>query len=218
MEDEEQLRVELVRQAQRLQPLGLVTGTSGNLSVRCQHNGQPGMLITPSGIDYEALDPQDMVFVHDNGNYQHALAPSSEWQMHRCVYATRPEAQAVVHAHPTYATVLAIRGQAIPALHYMVAAAGGPDIRCAPYHTYGTDALSQAVVQALHGRKACLLANHGLLAFEVTLAKAMWLAVEVETLARQYVLCLLLGGPTLLSGAEIETVLDKFSRYGLKTQ
>lgn len=205
------LRAQLVRQARRLVPLGLATGTSGNLSVRVAG----GMLITPSGQDYETLAPQDMVFVDDAGRWQHRLAPSSEWRMHQAVYQARPEAAAVVHGHPPYATVLAIRGQEIPPLHYMIAAAGGPTIRCAPYHTYGSEALSRAAVAALEGRKACLLANHGLLAFERDLARAMWLAREVETLAQQYVMCLPLGGPVLLDEAEIARVVDQFSRYGL---
>ena len=212
--DDSALRSSLVREARRLQPLDLVSGTSGNLSVRVDG----GMLITPSGIAYEMLQPEDMVFVNDRGQWQHALDPSSEWQMHLAVYQAREEASAVVHAHPTYSTVLAIRGMEIPALHYMIAAAGGAPVRCAPYHTYGTEALSQAAVKAMEGRKACLLANHGILCFEANLAKAMWLAVELETLARQYVMSLLLGGPNLLPDAEIETVVGKFSRYGLKAK
>ncbi|WP_088278847.1 class II aldolase/adducin family protein [Ideonella sp. A 288] len=210
---ESALREQLVRQAQRLVPLGLATGTSGNLSVRVDG----GMLVTPSGIGYETLRPEDMVRVHDDGSWQHALDPSSEWRMHQAIYQARPEAGAVVHGHPTYATVLAIRGEEIPALHYMIAAAGGAPIRCAPYHTYGTEALSQAAVAALDGRKACLLAHHGLLAFERDLDKAMWLAREVETLAQQQVMCLMLGGtPRLLPAAEIDTVVAKFANYGLK--
>ena len=209
---EQALREQLVHEARRIETKGLATGTSGNLSVRFG----AGMLITPSGQVYETLRPEDIVFVHDDGSFQHALAPSSEWRMHRDVYRARPEAQAVVHAHPTYSTALAIRGMEIPALHYMVAAAGGPNIRCAPYHTYGSEALSQSALQALAGRKACLLANHGLLAFEASLVKAMWLAVEVETLARQYVISLTLGGPVLLGDDEIHKVVGLFANYGLK--
>ena len=212
--DQAGAREQLVREAQRLVPLGLASGTSGNLSVRVDG----GMLITPSGIAYETLQPEDIVLVDDAGRWQHALDPSSEWLMHRAVYRARPEAGAVVHGHPTYATVLAIRGMEIPPLHYMIAAAGGPTIRCAPYHTYGSQALSDAAIAALVGRKACLLANHGLLVFERDLPRAMWLAREVETLAQQYVMSLTLGGPKLLSEAEIATVVDKFSRYGLKTR
>jgi L-fuculose-phosphate aldolase len=208
------LEQQLVNAARRLVPLGLATGTSGNLSVRVDG----GMLITPSGIAYERLRREDIVFVDDAGRWKHALDPSSEWRMHRAVYSARPEAGAVAHGHPTYATVLAIRGTEIPPLHYMIAAAGGATIRCAPYHTYGSQALSEAAVAALEGRKACLLANHGLLVFERDLARAMWLAREVETLAQQYVMSLTLGGPTLLAEAEIAVVVDKFSRYGLKAR
>jgi L-fuculose-phosphate aldolase len=211
---EPRLREQLVREARRLQPLGLATGTSGNLSVRVDG----GMLITPSGIAYDTLQPEDMVFVRDDGQWQHVLDPSSEWLMHRAVYQARPEAGAVVHGHPTWATVLAIRGQEIPPLHYMIAAAGGAPIRCAPYHTYGSQALSDAAIEALAGRKACLLANHGLLVFERDLERAMWLAVEVETLAQQTVMSQLLGGPVLLPLDEIDKVVDKFSRYGLKSK
>lgn len=207
-------REQLVQEARRLIPLGLATGSSGNLSVRVAG----GLLITPSGIAYDTLQAEDMVFVGDDGRWQHALDPSSEWRMHQAVYRARPEAGAVVHGHPTYATVLAIRRQEIPPLHYMIAAAGGPTIRCAPYHTYGSEALSLAAVVALQDRKACLLANHGLLAFERDLPRAMWLAREVETLAQQYVMSLHLGGPVLLEDAEIAVVVDKFSRYGLKSK
>lgn len=219
------LRRQLVQHANRLQPLGLATGTSGNLSVRIRLDGDgggDGMLITPSGIAYDTLQPEDMVVVRFTGpgtaDWQHALDPSSEWAMHQAVYQARPEAGAVVHGHPTYATVLAIQGLEIPALHYMIAAAGGAPIRCAPYATYGTPELSRAAVAALAGRKACLLAHHGLLAFERDLAKAMWLAGEVETLAQQTVMCRALGGPRVLPAAEIDVVVDKFSRYGLKSR
>ena len=220
--DHADLRAQLVHQAQRLQPLGLATGTSGNLSVRIDIGALGGMLITPSGIAYDTLQPADMVAVEFTGpgtaRWQHPLDPSSEWLMHQAVYQARPEAGAVVHGHPTYATVLAIQGLEIPPLHYMIAAAGGAPIRCAPYFTYGTAELSQAAVAALEGRKACLLAHHGLLAFERDLARAMWLAGEVETLAQQTVMCLQLGGPKLLALAEIDVVVGKFSRYGLKAR
>jgi L-fuculose-phosphate aldolase len=215
-------RAALVREANRLQPLGLATGTSGNLSVRITMDGADGMLITPSGIAYDTLRPEDIVPVEFTGpgtaRWHHPLDPSSEWLMHQAVYQARPEAGAVVHGHPTYATVLAIQGLEIGPLHYMIAAAGGAPIRCAPYFTYGTPELSQAAVAALDGRKACLLAHHGLLAFERDLARAMWLAGEVETLAQQTVMCLQLGGPKWLPLSEIDRVVDKFSRYGLKAK
>jgi L-fuculose-phosphate aldolase len=211
-------RAALVREANRLRPLGLATGTSGNLSVRVDG----GMLITPSGIAYDTLTPVDIVPVRFTGpgtaDWNHPLDPSSEWLMHQAVYQARPEAGAVVHGHPTYATVLAIQGLEIGPLHYMIAAAGGAPIRCAPYFTFGTAELSQAAVAALEGRKACLLAHHGLLAFERDLARAMWLAGEVETLAQQTFMCLQLGGPKLLPLPEIDRVVGKFSGYGQKTR
>lgn len=221
--DHSDARHQLVHHARRLLPLGLATGSSGNLSVRLPTLGPSGgMLVTPSGIAYETLAPEDMVPVQFTGpgaaRWCHALAPSSEWLMHQAVYQARPEAGAVVHGHPTYATVLAIQGLPIGPLHYMIAAAGGPSIRCAPYFTFGTAELSQAAVAALEGRKACLLAHHGLLAFERNLARAMWLAREVETLAQQTVMCLALGGPRLLPEAEIAVVVDKFSHYGLQAK
>ncbi len=208
------LRQEIIRNCLKLNASALSQGTSGNLSIR----SGDGMLITPSGVPYEALQPQDIVFLSTNGSYDHRLPPSSEWRFHRDIYLAKPEVGAVVHAHPTYCTVLAIRGMAIPALHYMVAVGGGNDIRCAPYHTYGTAELSAAAVAALEGRSACLLANHGMIATGPDMAKAMWLAVEVETLARQYVYALMLGGPNLLSDDEITRVVEKFKGYGLRQE
>lgn len=216
--DELTVRQQLVDASRQLQPRGLSAGTSGNLSVRWQQQGVAGMLITPSGIAYDTLVAEDIVFVDERGTYQHRLQPSSEWLMHLDVYRTRTEAQAVVHGHPRYGTVLAIRGMGIPPLHYMVAAAGGPDIRCATYATFGTPELSQAALQALEGRKACLLGNHGCLVFEASLSKAMWLAGEVETLAQQYVMSLLLGGSVLLPEDEIARVQAKFANYGLRSK
>lgn len=189
---------------------GLTQGTSGNIGVRWRD----GLLVTPSGVPYDAMAPKDMVFVGPDGRTKGRLAPSSEWRIHADVLAARPELGAVVHAHPTYATALAMHGRAIPAAHYMIAAAGGPTIRCAPYATYGTQDLSDHAVEALAGRTACLLANHGLLAAGPTLQRALWLAVEVETLARQYVVALQLGEPAILPDDEIARVVEKFKSYG----
>lgn len=222
------LRHALVHEAQRLVPLGLASGTSGNLSVRITlADGADAMLITPSGMPYETLQPGHMVPVRFTGagtaDWPAAQLPSSEWLMHLALYQARPEAGAVVHGHPTHTTVLAIQGLDIPAIHYMIAAAGGPSIRCAPYRTYGTAELSQVAVAALDGRKACLLAHHGLLAFERDLAKAMWLAREVETLAQQYLAALQLAAATgtrvsLLADDEIARVVEKFKGYGLNAR
>lgn len=222
------LRQALVQQANRLVPLGLASGTSGNLSVRVTlQDGADGMLITPSGMPYEMLRPEHIVPVRFSGagtaDWPADQLPSSEWLMHQAVYQARPEAGAVVHGHPTHATVLAIQGQHIPAIHYMIAAAGGPSVRCAPYRTYGTAELSQVALQALDGRKACLLAHHGLLAFERDLAKAMWLAREVETLAQQYLAALQLAAASgstvaVLPDDEIARVVEKFKGYGLNAR
>jgi L-fuculose-phosphate aldolase len=208
------LRQEIIDHCLKLNSSGLSQGTSGNISVR---SGE-GMLITPSGIAYEQLQPGDIVYMSLDGTYQHRLACSSEWRFHRDIYVARPETKAVVHAHPIYCTALAMRRMEIPAAHYMVAVAGGNSIRCAAYHTYGTQELSNAALQALQGRSACLLANHGMIATGPNLAKAMWLAVEVETLAHQYACSLLLGGPALLSDDEMARVVEKFRSYGLKSK
>lgn len=212
MSTETDLRRELIAQALKMNASGLNQGTSGNLSVRWGD----GLLVTPSGVAYDELAPEDIVAMRMDGHWQHRLAPSSEWRIHRDLYAARPDVHAVVHAHPVHCTALAMRGMEIPAAHYMVAISGGPNIRCAPYHTYGTQALSDAALQALQGRSCCLLANHGMLATGPTLKKAMWVAVEMEALARQYILALQLGGPNILPDDEIAVVVEKFKGYGLK--
>ncbi|WP_018877391.1 class II aldolase/adducin family protein [Thioalkalivibrio sp. ALE28] len=189
---------------------GLNQGTSGNISVRLGD----GMLITPSGVPYEALRPEDLVYVDAAGRWDPQRKPSSEWHFHRAILQARPELGAVVHVHSVYASVVAIQGRDIPALHYMIAAAGGSSIRCAPYATFGTEALSRLAVEALEDRTACLLANHGMIATGPDLERALWLTEEVELLARQYVLSLQIGGPTLLDDAEMDRVLEKFRHYG----
>ncbi|WP_026280843.1 MULTISPECIES: L-fuculose-phosphate aldolase [unclassified Thioalkalivibrio] len=189
---------------------GLNQGTSGNISVRLGD----GMLITPSGVPYEALRPEDLVYVDAAGRWDPQRKPSSEWHFHRAILQARPELGAVVHVHSVYASVVAIQGRDIPALHYMIAAAGGNSIRCAPYATFGTEALSRLAVEALEDRTACLLANHGMIATGPDLERALWLTEEVELLARQYVLSLQIGGPALLDDAEMDRVLEKFRHYG----
>jgi L-fuculose-phosphate aldolase len=191
--------------------LGINQGTSGNISVR---HGD-GLLITPTSMPYDAMTPEQIVFMDMNGAFADGARPSSEWRFHLDILQARPEVDAVVHAHPTHCTILAIMGLEIPAIHYMIAAAGGADIRCAPYATYGTPELSAHAVTALEGRLACLLAHHGMIAIGPSLAKALWLAVEVETLARQYHGCLQIGKPPLLSSGEIERVRAKMAGYGL---
>ena len=206
------VRQELIENCLKMNATGLNQGTSGNLSVR--HDG--GFLITPSGIAYDELSPGDIVHVRMDGTWRHPLAPSSEWRIHRDILAAKPEVNAVVHAHPPYCTTLAIRHMAIPALHYMIAVSGGDTIPCAAYATFGTEELSRNVVEALADRTACLLANHGMIAIGPSLAKAMWLAMEVETLARQYFNTLLIGGPNILPSDEIARVIGKFAGYGVR--
>ncbi len=190
--------------------LGINQGTSGNISVR----HEDGLLITPTSIPYEDLAPEDIVRLSADGTPEGRHLPSSEWRFHRDILRDRPDVNAVVHAHPTYATILAIMGLEIPPIHYMVAVAGGATIRCAPYAIFGSEELSQNAVAALEGRQACLLEHHGAIAVGPSLAKAMWLAVEVETLARQYHGCLQLGKPPLLSEAQIAAVSAKLGTYG----
>lgn len=206
----------LVDTARQMNACGLNQGTSGNLSARFGE----GLLITPSGIDYARMRPADIVHIRLDGSAAEAgqLLPSSEWRMHADIYAAREEAGAVVHAHPTYATAIACRREGIPAFHYMVAVAGGADIRCADYATFGTGALSESMLAALAGRKACLLANHGLIGFGPDPERALALAVEVEALARQYHLARQGGDPVLLSEAEMAEVLEKFKTYGKQSR
>ncbi len=191
---------------------GLNQGTSGNISARW---GQ-AMLITPSGVPYERMEPgmlAAMPLDGAEGAWQGPCRPSTEWRFHRDILATRPEAGAVVHTHSPHATALAMTRRGVPAAHYMVAAFGGP-VRCADYATFGTEALSRAALTALEGRQACLLANHGAIALGRDLDDAMRLAVELEALARQYVLSLAIGGPVLLGEAEMEAVARAFAGYG----
>jgi L-fuculose-phosphate aldolase len=194
---------------------GLNQGTSGNISVR--HDDT--MLISPSGVPYEQLEPEDIVAMTLTGEYGSYLAtganvPSSEWRFHLDIMRARPDVGAIVHTHSLYATTLGCCRKDIPAVHYMIAAAGGPTIRCGAYATYGTAELSQAALAALEGRTCCLLANHGMIATGPDLAKARWLAVELETIAKQYYLTLCIGGPVLLGDAEIAHVQERFKSYG----
>ncbi len=189
---------------------GINQGTSGNISVR----SDDGILITPTSLPYEQMQPSDIVWMGFDGRTEGKRAPSTEWRIHLDIMKARPDVWAIVHAHPIACTTLAIMGKPIPALHYMIAVAGGHDIRCADYATFGTEELSKQTLSALDQRKACLMAHHGMISTGPTLDKAMWLAVEVETLARQYLGCLPFGEPPLLSIKEIDNVRARMENYG----
>jgi len=208
--DETRKRQAIIDACRRMNALGINQGTSGNISVR---HGE-GLLITPTSVPYESMTPDQIVFMALDGSHAKTQKPSSEWRFHLDILRSRSEVEAVVHAHPTYCTILAIMGLEIPPIHYMIAVAGGDNIRCAPYATFGTPELSMHALKALEGRQACLLDHHGMIAVGPSLAKAMWLAVEVETLARQYHGCLQIGRPPLLPADEIERVRQKMADYG----
>jgi L-fuculose-phosphate aldolase len=207
---EREKRQSIIDACRSMNALGINQGTSGNISLR--HD--TGLLITPTSVPYETMQPEQIVFMDLDGSFDPAQRPSSEWRFHLDILKARPEVDAVVHAHPPYSTILAIMGLEIPPVHYMIAVAGGDTIRCAPYATFGTQELSEHAVKALEDRLACLLEHHGMIAVGPSLSKAMWLAVEVETLARQYHGCLQIGTPRLLSKAEIKNVLGRIAGYG----
>lgn len=211
----ETLRAELVACARELDATGLNRGSSGNLSAR---HGD-AMLITPSGIPAKALKPDMLALMpldRADDYWEGPLKPSTEWRFHRDLLRARPEFHAVVHTHSPFATILSIARKPIPAIHYMMAAFGGQDIRCSDYATYGTAALSARVVQAMAGRMGCLMANHGMLTAGPTLARATWLAHELEALAHQYVHVLQIGGGHILSDAELAEAAKGFATYGVQ--
>lgn len=204
------LREAIIATCLKMNALGINQGKAGNVSARIAG----GFLITPTGIPYEDTRREQIVAMRADGGHDGVAQPSSEWRFHRDLYAARGEFQAIVHTHSSFATSLACLGMPIPAFHYMVACAGGADIRCAPYATFGGQALSDHAVSAMAGRRACLLAQHGMIAAGDTLESALALAVEVETLARMYWQALQIREPDLLSEAEMERVLEKFKSYG----
>ena len=206
----EKLRKDIVAACLDMNRRGINQGTSGNISIR---HGD-GLLITPTSTPYETMRPEQIVHIGLDGSHDPAQRPSSEWRFHRDILKVRPDIEAVVHAHPAYCTALAIMGMEIPPVHYMVACAGGDTIRCAPYATFGTQELSDHAVRALEDRLACLLAHHGMIAVGPSLSRALWLAVEVETLARQYHAALQIGKPPLLPKEEIEKVRTRMAGYG----
>jgi len=207
---DEALRVELIDSCREMNRRGITRGTSGNISVR----SGDGFLISPTGIAYDDLTPDLIVHMQMDGTFAGEVLPSSEWRFHRDVLQQRPEFNAVVHTHSIHATAMAIMGLDIPAIHYSIAAVGGPDIRCARYATFGSQELAEAALDALRDRWACLLAHHGVITAHSTIARALSLAVLVEELATQYLLCRSFGEPPVLGGREIDRVLKKYISYG----
>jgi L-fuculose-phosphate aldolase len=213
--DELETRRAIISQCLFMNASGLNQGNAGNISVRFGER----MLITPTSIPYEEMTPDMIASMPIEGEYgawDGPKKPSSEWRFHLDIMKMRPDVGSVVHTHATFSTILAIARKPIPACHYMVAAFGGEDVRVAGYARYGTKALSEQVLKALKGRNGCLMANHGMLAVGSSLKKAMWRAVELETIAKQYYHALLIGGPVILSSAEIAETMESFSTYGLQ--
>lgn len=208
------LRQQLIDAAIRVADRGLNNGTSGNLSVRAVEDGEPGFLITPTSTPYQDLKPEDIVFIDLSGSYEgrhnNRLKPSTEWRFHLDIYNTHPAAGAVLHAHSRFASSLSCLRRDIPAFHYMIALFGGDTLRCAEYATFGTQALSDNALRAMHDRNACLLANHGMLVFGRDLAHAEHLGSELELLCEQYWRACQLGQPFILDRQEMSVILEKF--------
>lgn len=205
-------RKAIIACAQAMNASGINQGTSGNLSARIPG----GLLITPTSLPYDVMEPEDIVEMDPDGTFRGRHRPSSEWRFHRDILQHRPDVACVLHCHATYCTTLAVHERGIPPFHYMTAITGGPDIRCSAYATFGTQALSDAILEALTDRTACLMGHHGLVVAATTLDKALWLAIEVESLAKMYVHALAIGEPPLLSLAEMTRVAEQMRRmsYG----
>ena len=211
--DDEPTRRAVIDACLEMERRGINQGTSGNVSVRAGES----MLITPSGIPYAAMEPGMIARMPlAGGPHEGPCKPSTEWHFHRALYRAKPGIHAVVHAHPAHATAVAMTGQPIPACHYMIAAFGGHDVRVADYALFGTEALSDAVVQAMEGRQGCLMASHGATTTGETLDKALWRMDELETLARGWILSKQAGTPRILSRTDIDETLAKFEDYGLR--
>ena len=214
-----ELKKEVIKYAQKLNSTNLSPLRSGNVSVRVTKENVEGFLLTPSGKRYEDLVPEDIVFLSLKEEYDNlklfnsSLNPSSEWRFHQDIYRKKIEAKAIVHAHSPHATAVSVHGKSIPAFHYMVALAGGDDIKCAEYATFGTTALSKNINKALEKRKACLMSNHGQVAFGNNLKQAFELAEEVENICHQYIIALKIGEPKILSSVEMNKILDKIKHY-----
>lgn len=204
------LRRKVIETCLAMNALGINQGTSGNVSVRTDE----GFLITASGVPYAKMKPEQIVEMDLNGGYRGPYLPSSEWRMHLDIFKARPEAQAIVHTHSIYATALACLRRDVPAFHYMIGVTGGSSLRVSDYAEFGTQALSDTMLRALAGRSACLLANHGQIAFGPNLDRALWLAGEIETLCKQYWAASLAGKPVILDDGQMKTVLARFKTYG----
>ena len=214
-----ELKKEVIKYAQKLNSTNLSPLRSGNVSVRVIRDNVEGFFLTPSGKRYEDLIPEDIVFLSLKEEYDNlklfntSLNPSSEWRFHQDIYRKKIEAKAIVHAHSPHATAVSVHGKSIPAFHYMIALAGGDDIKCADYATFGTTELSKNILTALEKRKACLMSNHGQVAFGTNLKQAFELAQEVENICHQYIIALKIGEPKILSSTEMNKILDKIKHY-----
>ena len=214
-----ELKKQIIEYAQKLNSTNLSPLRSGNVSIRVTHDNVEGFLITPSGKRYETLVLEDIVFLalkekYDNLRmFNSSLNPSSEWRFHQDIYLKKREAKAIVHAHSPYATAVSAHGEPIPAFHYMIALAGGDDIKCAEYATFGTSELSINILKALENRKACLMSNHGQITFGVNLKQAFELAEEVENICHQYIITLKIGKPKILSYSDMQKILEKIKYY-----
>ena len=212
-------RQEVIDYSIKLNTTNLSPLRSGNISVRGIEEGVEGFFITPSGKKYETLKPEDIVFLSLNEKkdflswFNSGKNPSSEWRFHQDIYKNKWEAKAIVHAHSNYATAVSTHGKSIPPFHYMIALAGGEDIRCSEYATFGTHELSMNIIKALKDRKACLMSNHGQVAYGVNLSKAFELAQEIENICHQYIIALKMGEPKNLSLSEMNKILDKVKNY-----
>ena len=208
------LKTKVIKYSKKLNTTNLSALRSGNISVRVKEKGVEGFYITPSGMKYSSLKTKDIVFVSLKGIFDKKKnKPSSEWRFHQDIYVNKKEAKAIVHAHSTCATAVSSHQKNIPAFHYMVAVAGGEDLKCTKYVTFGTKQLSKNIIKALKNRSACLIANHGQVAFGDDLDKAFELAQEIENICHQYINALRIGIPKILSKKEMKIVLGKFKNY-----
>ena len=208
------LKSEVIKYSKKLNITNLSALRSGNISVRVKEKGVNGFYITPSGVKYSSLKPKDIVFVSLKGRFDKKKGkPSSEWRFHQDVYVNKKDAEAIVHAHSTCATAVSTHNKSIPAFHYMVGVAGGNDIKCAKYATFGTRKLSKNILSALKNRCACLISNHGQIAFGKNLENAFELSQEVENICHQYINALRIGIPKILSKNEMKIVLVKMKNY-----